>query len=42
VVKQRGIAFVNRAWQTPETLPTEVEIRDPGAWIGRMEAVQVA
>jgi coenzyme F420 biosynthesis associated uncharacterized protein len=42
VVKQRGIAFVNRAWQTPETLPTEVEIRDPGRWIGRMEAVQVA
>ncbi len=42
VVRQRGITFVNRAWQTPETLPTEVEIRDPGRWIGRMEAVQVA
>jgi coenzyme F420 biosynthesis associated uncharacterized protein len=42
VVQQRGIHFVNRAWQRPETLPTEVEIRDPGRWIGRMEATQVA
>jgi coenzyme F420 biosynthesis associated uncharacterized protein len=42
VVRQRGIAFVNRAWQRPETLPTEAEIRDPERWIGRMEAVQVA
>jgi putative hydrolase len=42
VVKRRGIAFVNRAWHAPETLPTEAEIRDPERWIGRMEAVQVA
>jgi coenzyme F420 biosynthesis associated uncharacterized protein len=42
VVNQRGIAFVNRAWQSPETLPTELEIRDPSRWIGRMEAVKVA
>jgi coenzyme F420 biosynthesis associated uncharacterized protein len=41
VVRLRGIAFVNRAWQAPETLPTEAEIRDPERWIGRMEAVQV-
>jgi len=38
VVRERDIAFVNRAWQTPETLPTEAEIRDPGRWIRRMEA----
>jgi coenzyme F420 biosynthesis associated uncharacterized protein len=42
VVAQRGIAFVNRAWQSPEALPTEAEIRDPGHWIQRMEAVQIA
>ncbi|HEV7662059.1 MAG TPA: zinc-dependent metalloprotease, partial [Chloroflexota bacterium] len=42
VVSKRGIAFVNRAWQAPENLPSEAEIRNPGAWIGRMEAVQVA
>jgi coenzyme F420 biosynthesis associated uncharacterized protein len=41
VVRERGIAFVNRAWEAPEALPTEAEIRDPGRWIGRMEAVQV-
>src|ERR1051325_8159217 len=38
VVRQRGIQFVNRAWQAPESLPTEPEIRDPGRWIARMEA----
>ncbi|HEX8969854.1 MAG TPA: zinc-dependent metalloprotease [Chloroflexota bacterium] len=41
VVKQRGIAFANRAWSAPELLPTEAEIRDPERWIGRMEAAQV-
>jgi coenzyme F420 biosynthesis associated uncharacterized protein len=42
VVRERGIGFANRAWQTPETLPNEAEIRDPGRWIRRMEAVQAA
>ena len=42
VVKERGIAFANRAWQSQETLPTEAEISDPGRWIARMEAVQAA
>jgi len=40
VVAERGISFANRAWQEPGTLPTEAEIRDPGRWIARMEAVQ--
>jgi coenzyme F420 biosynthesis associated uncharacterized protein len=39
VVKRRGIAFANRAWQSPESLPTEAEIRDAERWIGRMEAL---
>jgi coenzyme F420 biosynthesis associated uncharacterized protein len=38
VVRERGIAFANRAWQAPELLPTEAEVRDPERWIGRMEA----
>ena len=42
VVRERGIAFVNRAWEGPEALPTEPEIRDPARWIGRMEALHVA
>ncbi len=42
VVRERGIAFVNRAWHEPETLPNEAEIRDPGRWIRRMEAGHAA
>src|SRR5919204_215940 len=42
VVRERGIAFANRAWESPEALPSEAEIRDPDRWIGRMEAAQVA
>jgi len=42
VVSQRGIAYANRAWESTETLPTEAEIRDPGRWIARMEAVHAA
>jgi coenzyme F420 biosynthesis associated uncharacterized protein len=38
VARERGIGFVNRAWQSPELLPTEAEIRDPERWIRRMEA----
>lgn len=38
VVRERGIAFANRAWQSAEALPTEAEIRDPERWISRMEA----
>jgi coenzyme F420 biosynthesis associated uncharacterized protein len=42
VVRARDVQFVNRAWQAPEQLPTEAEIRDPQRWIGRMEARQAA
>ncbi|MDQ3812289.1 MAG: zinc-dependent metalloprotease [Chloroflexota bacterium] len=42
VVRERGVAFVNRAWHGPENLPSEAEIRDPGRWIWRMEAGQAA
>ena len=42
VVGARGISFVNRAWSSPDLLPSEAEIRDPERWIGRMEALQVA
>lgn len=37
VVRERGIAFANRAWDSPECLPTEAEIREPQRWVGRME-----
>ena len=38
VVRSRGIRFVNRAWEAPEALPTEPEIREPQRWIARLEA----
>lgn len=38
VADARGVAFLNLAWQSPEWLPTEAEIRDPDVWIARMDA----
>ena len=37
VADARDVAFLNQAWQTPEWLPTEAEIRDPDRWIARMD-----
>lgn len=36
VVHQRGIGFVNRAWEGPAMLPTMAEIRDPSTWVARV------
>src|SRR5437588_1441798 len=41
VVGSRGIAFANRAWESPETLPSDAKICNPYRWIGRMYSVQV-
>ncbi len=38
VADERDVQFLNRAWQSAEWLPTEVEIRDPDSWIARMDA----
>jgi coenzyme F420 biosynthesis associated uncharacterized protein len=37
VTDARDVAFLNLAWQAPEWLPTESEIRDPASWITRMD-----
>jgi coenzyme F420 biosynthesis associated uncharacterized protein len=37
VADARGVAFLNRAWQSAEWLPTEAEIRSPERWIERMD-----
>ncbi len=42
VVKERGIRFMNRVWEGPETLPTLDEINRPSVWIRRIEARMVA
>jgi coenzyme F420 biosynthesis associated uncharacterized protein len=38
VVQSRGIDFLNRVWDGPETLPTEDELRAPATWIARVDA----
>ncbi len=37
VVAARGMAFLNRSWDSPAHLPSEAEIREPERWIARME-----
>lgn len=37
VTQTRGVAFAARVWERPENLPTLDEIRNPGAWIRRMD-----
>jgi coenzyme F420 biosynthesis associated uncharacterized protein len=39
VADQRGMEFLNRAWQAREQLPSEDEIRDPDKWILRLDRV---
>ena len=39
VVDARGHDFARRVWDGPETLPTLDELRDPGAWIGRVDGI---
>jgi coenzyme F420 biosynthesis associated uncharacterized protein len=36
VVAQVGMSGFNRVWESPETLPTHAEIKDPAAWIARV------
>jgi uncharacterized protein (DUF2342 family) len=42
VAERRGVAFLNRAWQAREHLPTEQEIRSPDLWIARLDATAAA
>ncbi len=36
VVDRGGMATAGRAWESPETLPTDAELDDPGAWLARV------
>ena len=36
VVDRRGMAVAARAWESPDSLPTEAELDDPDAWIARV------
>lgn len=35
-VREVGMERFNRVWESPETLPTRTEIRDPQAWVRRV------
>ncbi len=37
VAREKGIEFVNRAWNGPELLPSWEEINNPKLWISRVE-----
>jgi coenzyme F420 biosynthesis associated uncharacterized protein len=39
VVAQAGVAMANRMWEGPAALPTLAELRNPPAWIARMEGL---
>jgi uncharacterized protein (DUF2342 family) len=36
VVDRGGMATAGRVWESPETLPTDAELDDPGAWLARV------
>ena len=38
VVAEGGITALNRAWESPASLPTLAEIEDPAAWLQRVSA----
>jgi coenzyme F420 biosynthesis associated uncharacterized protein len=42
VAERGGIAALNRVWEAPESLPTLAELRDPDAWLARVERPEPA
>jgi putative hydrolase len=36
VVEDHGMALASRVWSSPDTLPTDRELDDPGAWAARV------
>ncbi len=38
VVEERGMQGFNRVWESPETLPTLAEIKNPSRWIDRISS----
>ena len=41
VVDAVGMDGFNRVWESPETLPTRQEIREPAAWVRRLHGAAV-
>jgi coenzyme F420 biosynthesis associated uncharacterized protein len=42
VVSGHGIAALNRVWESPESLPTPAELRQPDAWVERIGKLPAA
>jgi coenzyme F420 biosynthesis associated uncharacterized protein len=42
VVAQSGIDTLNRVWSEPAALPTMAELKDPAAWVQRVEGTPLA
>lgn len=42
VVEKRGHTYAYRIWDKPEHLPSMAELKDPDAWIGRMDGLVTA
>ena len=42
VVERRDIDILNRVWSEPAALPTMGELKDPAAWIERVEGTPLA
>jgi coenzyme F420 biosynthesis associated uncharacterized protein len=38
IVQERGMAGFNRVWDSPESLPTLAEIKNPSLWLDRMSS----
>jgi coenzyme F420 biosynthesis associated uncharacterized protein len=42
VVDSHGIAVLNRVWESPESLPSAAELRQPDAWVERIGRLPAA
>ena len=42
VVERGGIQALNRVWDSPEALPKQSELKDPDAWLARVESLPAA
>ena len=42
VVASHGVATLNRVWESPDALPTTAELRNPDAWVERIQGLPAA
>jgi uncharacterized protein (DUF2342 family) len=41
-VDSHGIAVLNRVWESPDSLPSTAELRQPDAWVERIARLPAA